>query len=217
MRLFLSSFRMSDRFDRLLEMAGPGARCAVISNAVDFIPPDAQRAYRERIFDPVAHFRDHGVEAHDLDLRDHFWNPAGLEAALAGVQVVWAVGGNSFLLRRAMRQSGFDQILARRLAEDSLVYGGWSAGAVVAGSTLRGIELMDEPQVVMPGYDPEPVWEGLGLVDYVVVPHFGSDHPEAEAAGRAAAHLAAQAFPHRTLRDGEAIIVDGDRVEAPDA
>ena len=215
MRLFLSSFRMSDRFDRLLQMAGPNARCAVISNAVDDIPPDARRNYRQRIFDPVAHFRDHGVDAHDLDLRDHFWNPAGLEAALAGVQLVWAVGGNSFLLRRAMRQSGFDDILARRLAEDSLVYGGWSAGAVVAGSTLRGIELMDEPSVVMPGYDPDPIWEGLGLVDYVIVPHFGSHHPEAEAAGRTAAHLAAEHIPHRTLRDGEAIIVDGDRVELP--
>jgi dipeptidase E len=214
-RLFLSSFRMSDRFDRLLQMAGPGARCAVISNAVDFIPPDARRAYAERIFDPIANFRDHGVEARDLDLREHFWDPAGLEAALADVQLVWAVGGNSFLLRRAMRQSGFDQVLRRRLAEDSLVYGGWSAGAVVAGSSLRGIELMDEPDLVMPGYDPDPVWEGLGLVDYVIVPHFGSDHPEAEAAARAAAHLAAQGVSHRTLRDGEAIIVDGDRVEAP--
>jgi dipeptidase E len=215
MRLFLSSFRMSDRFDRLLQMAGPGARCAVISNAVDFIPPDARRAYLQRIFDPVAHFRDHGVEAYDLDLRDYFWNPAGLEAALADVQLVWAVGGNSFLLRRAMRQSGFDQILARRLCEDSLVYGGWSAGAVVAGSTLRGIELMDEPQVVMPGYDPAPVWEGLGLVDYVIVPHFASDHPEADAAARTATHLAAQGARHRTLRDGEAIIVDGETVEFP--
>jgi dipeptidase E len=215
MRLFLSSFRMSDRVDRLLQMAGPGARCAVISNAVDFIPANARRAYLERIFDPIAHFRDHDVEAHDLDLRDHFWNPAGLEAALADVQMVWAVGGNSFLLRRAMRQSGFDQILARRLAEDSLVYGGWSAGAVVAGSTLRGIELMDEPDLVMPGYDPDPVWEGLGLVDYVIVPHFDSDHPEAEAAARTAGHLAANGVPHRTLRDGEAIIVDGDTIELP--
>lgn len=215
MRLFLSSFRMSDRFDRLLQMAGPGARCAVISNAVDFIPPEARRAYAERIFDPVAHFRDHGVDARDLDLRDHFWNPAGLEAALADVQLVWAVGGNSFLLRRAMRQSGFDQVLARRLAEDSLVYGGWSAGAVVAGSSLRGIELMDEPDVITPGYDPDPVWEGLGLVDFAIVPHFASDHPEAEAAARAAALLTAQGLPHRTLRDGEAIIVDGGTVEVP--
>lgn len=189
------------RFDALAATAG--VACAERWNTGEEGPP------------PNSEGVANGIEAHDLDLRDHFWNPAGLEAALAGVDLVWAVGGNSFLLRRAMRQSGFDQILARRLAEDSLVYGGWSAGAVVAGSTLRGIELMDPPTVITPGYDPDPVWEGMGLVDYIIVPHFASEHPEAEAAAAAAAHLAAQGVPHRTLRDGEAIIVDGDKVEVP--
>ena len=213
MRLYLSSFRMGDSFQRLLAMVGPGARVAVISNAVDFIPPVARRVYLQMVFDPIAHFREHGLAAHDLDLRGYFGRPAELEAAMADVDLAWAVGGNTFLLRRAMRQSGFDTILARRLAEDSLVYGGWSAGAVIAGSTLRGIEQMDEPEVVVEGYEPQPIWDALGLVDYVIVPHFGSDHPESEAAPRCAAHLAAHGVKHRTLRDGEAIVVDGDRQE----
>ena len=46
MRLFLASFRTSDTFDRLVAMAGPGARVAVISNAVDFIP-DSRHAERQ--------------------------------------------------------------------------------------------------------------------------------------------------------------------------
>lgn len=32
-----------------------------------------------------------------------------LEAKLKEFGLVWAVGGNTFLLRRAMRQSGFDE------------------------------------------------------------------------------------------------------------
>lgn len=210
MRLYLSSFRMGDRFDRLLELAGPQARVAVISNAVDFIPAEARAIYLERVFNPIDHFRDHGLEAHDLDLRDYFGRPAALETALAEVDLVWAVGGNTFLLRRAMRQSGFDALLHRRLAEDSLVYAGWSAGAVIAGSTLRGIELMDEPEVVADGYEPAPIWDALGLLPYVIVPHFGSDHPESAAAARCAQSLRTAGVPHRTLRDGQAIVVDGE-------
>ena len=76
----------------------------------------------------------------------------------------------------------------------------------LAGPSLRGIDLMDEPDVVAEGYAAAPVWEGLALVDFSIVPHFESDHPEAEAAARAHAYMTAQGMPHRTLRDGEVII-----------
>lgn len=207
MRLYLSSYRMGRRFGALVEALGRGAKVAVVSNATDFIPDEARAAYARTVFDPIAHFNDHGLDASPLDLRTFFNDAAGLETALAGVRLVWANGGNAFLLRRAMRQSGLEAILGREVPVGGLVYGGWSAGAVVAGPTLRGLELMDDPAVVAEGYDPEPIWEGLGLVDFSLVPHFGSDHPEAEAAARAAEWLAGQGMPHRTLRDGEVVVV----------
>ena len=207
LRLYLSSFRMGDAFETLLAMIGPEAKVAIISNAVDFIPVVEREAYVRAVFDPAAVFTDQGLAAFDLDLRDYFARPDALDLVLADVSLVWAVGGNSFLLRRAFAQSGLDQILKRRLAEDSLVYGGWSAGAVVAGSTLRGIELMDQPDVVVAGYDPEPVWDGLGLVDYAIIPHFASDHPESADAARCAAYCSESGIAFRTLRDGEVIII----------
>lgn len=207
MRLYLSSYRMGRRFGALVEALGRGAKVAVVSNATDFIPDEARAAYARTVFDPIAHFNDHGLDASPLDLRTFFNDAAGLETALAGVRLVWANGGNAFLLRRAMRQSGLEAILGREVPVGGLVYGGWSAGAVVAGPTLRGLELMDDPAVVAEGYDPEPIWEGLGLVDFSLVPHFGSDHPEAEAAARAAEWLAGLGMPHRTLRDGEVVVV----------
>jgi len=207
LRLYLSSYRMGRRFGALVEALGRGAKVAVVSNATDFIPDEARAAYARTVFDPIAHFNDHGLDASPLDLRTFFNDAAGLETALAGVRLVWANGGNAFLLRRAMRQSGLEAILGREVPVGGLVYGGWSAGAVVAGPTLRGLELMDDPAVVAEGYDPEPIWEGLGLVDFSLVPHFGSDHPEAEAAARAAEWLAGQGMPHRTLRDGEVVVV----------
>ena len=206
MRLYLSSFRMGDRFDDLISAIGAGSNAVVVANAVDFIPVEARLAYARTGFDAVNHFRTHGLEADELDLRQIFGRPADLEAALVGVRLVWANGGNAFLLRRAMRQSGLDEVLKRSVARGDLVYGGWSAGAVVAGPSLRGIELMDDPDVVAAGYSAAPVWEGLALVDFSIVPHFQSDHVEAEAAARAHAYMTANGIPHRTLRDGEVIV-----------
>ena len=131
MRLYLSSYRLGDRFDELVAAAGAGARAAVIANAVDLIPIEDRLAYARTGFDPVGRFRTHGLDADELDLRAFFGKPAALAAALADVRLVWANGGNAFLLRRAMRQSGLDEILKRRVPAGELIYGGWSAGAVV--------------------------------------------------------------------------------------
>lgn len=48
-----------------------------------------------------------------------------------------------------MRQSGLDHYLRDRSNDASFVYGGFSAGACVAGPTLRGVELVhrDSPHI----------------------------------------------------------------------
>ncbi|MDP3855628.1 Type 1 glutamine amidotransferase-like domain-containing protein [Phenylobacterium sp.] len=74
-----------------------------------------------------------------------------------------------------------------------------------------------DPDAVPPGYDPAPIWEGLGLVDFAIVPHFASAHAEAEAAARAVAWMTEQGIAFRTLRDGEAVVRRGDVVESADA
>ncbi|MBX3485422.1 Type 1 glutamine amidotransferase-like domain-containing protein [Phenylobacterium sp.] len=213
MRLYLASFRTGDSFAELIRMAGAGARVGVISNAVDFIPAADREAYARKVFDPVADFRGRGLDAYDLDLRAYFGRPQDLLAELERTRLVWAVGGNAFLLRRAMRQSGFDALAPGLIWAERLVYGGWSAGACVAAPSLRGLELMDDPEVLAAGYDPEPVWEGLGLIDAAVVPHYRSDHAEAEAAEQAAAYMTANGIPHRILRDGDVLIQNGETLE----
>jgi len=207
MKLYLSSFRMGERFDDLVSVLGSGAKVAVVSNALDYIPAAALRAYATTGFDALRVFLDHGLDAFDLDLRCHFDASQTLDEVLADVRLVWAVGGNAFLLRRAMRQSGFDQWMPSRVRAGKMIYGGWSAGAVVAGPDLGGIELMDDPAVIAEGYETAVVREGLGLVDFTVVPHYRSNHSEAESAARAAAFRQERGLPFRTLRDGEVIVV----------
>jgi dipeptidase E len=212
-KLYLASWRTGDSFRELVRMAGPGGRVGVIANAADFIPTDEREAYRRKVHDPIAEFREHGLDAYDLDLRAYFRRPEALLAELERTTLVWATGGNAFLLRRAMRQSGFDALAPGLIWAGRLAYGGWSAGACVAGPSLRGLELMDNPEVVADGYPGAVVWEGLGLIDAAVVPHWRSDHPEAEAAEAVAAWMSASGVPHRTLRDGDVLIQNGETLE----
>lgn len=207
MKLYLSSYRFGDQFSELVDALPKRARLAVIANALDNIPAEQRAAYARNVFDPIAAFSDLGFAAFDLDLRTYFGRAGDLESAMAGASLVFATGGNAFFLRRAMRQSGFDSVITRRMQTGDIVYGGWSAGACVAGPDLRGIDLMDEPDAVPEGYDASIVWEGLGLLDYCIVPHYRSDHLESEGAEKAVAKLLDLNLPFRALRDGQVVIV----------
>jgi dipeptidase E len=120
----------------------------------------------------------------ELDLRLHFQRSGDLLTLISGINAVWVNGGNSFILRRAMRQSGFDLLIKDALARDTLVYAGFSAGAVVCYRSMHGLELIDDANEAPMGYDPEIVWQGLDLLPYAVVVHDGVDH--SECAGRPA-------------------------------
>jgi dipeptidase E len=211
MRLYLSSYRLGNAVETLLRLIGGGRRVAIVANALDLIPDQQRAHFRQTTYDPVVEFARLGLQAEMLDLRDYFGGK-GLDATLSRCDLVWILGGNSFVLRRAMAQSGFDRAIATALAGDELVYGGFSAGAVVATPTLRGIEVMDDPQPVPVSYARDIVWDGLGLVDFSIVPHVDSDHPETELAAVALGRMAKLALVHRPLRDGEVIVREGDAI-----
>ena len=168
---------------------------------------------RTELFDRTAgELSELGFEVSELDLRDYFGSSRGVGRDLERFDLVWVNGGNAFTLNMAMRQSGFEAELKSLLEADALVYGGYSAGAVVAGNTLHGIELVDSAdpaEAVPPGYRSEISWEGLRLVDYAVVPHYRSDHWESEKIEKVVEYYLEEEIPHRPLRDGEVILVNG--------
>jgi dipeptidase E len=228
MRLYLSSYRVGDRAGALLALlsggqekphdpAGVGGRhAALIENALDLYSEEARELHRSEVYDPAAELDTLGISSTRLDLRRYFGRPDALAAELSHYDLVWAVGGNAFVLRRAMKQSGFDDVITRMLDNDDIVYGGYSAGAVVAAPSLAGIELLDDANDVPAGYDPAPVWDGLGLIDHAIVPHYRSPHPETGAAERAARSLSGRGLRYRALRDGEVIVWTENRRRPPD-
>jgi dipeptidase E len=205
MRLYLSSYRLGNRADELRAMAS-GTTAVVIANALDFTADTARKnasTARE-----ITELADLGFSARELDLREFFGRSGALLKELQDVSLVWVVGGNAFLLRRALMLSGLDDYLLARKGEPSLLYGGYSAGAIVATPTLRGIEIVDSPSMTADGYNPEILWDGLGLVPYSIAPHYKSNHPDSELMDAIVDFFNANEMPFRAIRDGDVIITD---------
>ncbi len=200
---------MGDHPERLATLAPTGTRASIVVNALDNFP----RAREEWLARQSEALENLGFMPEELDLRNYFGSPERLAPVLAGKGLVWINGGNAFLLRRAMRQSRFDSVARALLESDEIVYAGFSAAVCCAAPTLRGIELVDDPSVAPPGYMRETVWDGLGLIDYNVAVHYGSQDAQGETVERTIAYWKSQGMPYLTLSDGEVLVVDHEKVE----
>ena len=131
-----------------------------------------------------------------------------MRAALADAGFVWVRGGNVFVLRMAMARSSFDEAIRAALADDALVYAGFSAGPCVLAPSLRGLELCDPVADAQRLYG-QVRYDGLGVLDRPVVPHLESvGHPESNLLGRVARRYVAAGRPFHPLRDGEVLIIE---------
>lgn len=202
-KLYLSSYRLGSEPDRLLRLVGRPGRAGIILNACDAF--DEPRRVWDR---EAADLRSLGFEPEEVDLRTYFGDAAGLRSRLVAYSLVWVVGGNAFVLARAMTAAGFAEA-----AGPDLVYAGYSAGACVAGPDLQGIALMDEPDALPEGYSSSMAPRTLGWVPWRVVPHWRSDHPEAPGAEKAVRYLKDARLAYRALHDGEVIVLGENGVE----
>lgn len=211
MRVFLSSYRLGNHGDRLAELIGKDKpNVGVVMNAGDLHTAaelDERYELDQQMFEPYQ------FNLQRLDLRKFFGDKIGLGQQLEQLDALWVRGGNTFVLRRAMQASGFDELAPPLIKHNKLVYAGYSAGAIVVTQTLSGIELVDDPIAIPDGYDPKPIWEGLGLVDYSIAPHFDSDHPESPAVQMTVNFFEAHGMPYMALRDGQAILIDHNKHE----
>ena len=187
----------------MTELVGAGARVAVSANAFDMEPAAERSEWLDKEMRALA---SAGLSPVELDLRDYYDDSAALGAAVAGLDMVWGTGGNVFVLRKALKRSGLDERLLAHLREDSLAYGGCSAGTCVCGPTLRGIDLIEDAHAAG-----EPMFDGLGLVDYSIAPHAGAGGEAGEAITRLVTYFEDAKMPYRALRDGQAIVVHGER------
>ncbi len=203
--MYLSSYHLGNNPERLKELVNKeNAKAAIILNAADNSEDERRASYVASQIEELATL---GIDSEELDLRDYFSDSQELGATLSNYDLVWVVGGNSFLLLRAMKQSGFDKLIVPLVENDILVYAGFSAGAVVATPTLHGIELVDDKDTVPESYSKEVVWTGLHLVGKSIAPHYKSNHPESEAVNKVVKYFLENGMDYWTLSDGQALVV----------
>lgn len=203
MKLYLSSYRLGNSSEKLVKLLSDNKRIAVIANAMDFVD-NLQR--KESTEQSIIEIRNIGLLPEEIDLRDYFGKQKELSRKLNNFGAVYIRGGNTFILRRAMLQSGFDNLIKEKNKDPSFVYAGYSAGICVLSLTLYGLELVDNPNIVPQEYNKKIIWDGLDIIDYSIAPHYKSDHPESRMVDKEVKYFIENKMPFKTLRDGEVII-----------
>ena len=206
MKLYLSSYRLGNEVEQLISMVRGNKRTAVIFNALDFSSdPGRKQATIDR---EIGSLDQLGLKPEEFDLRPYFGNGELLREHILNFGLLWIIGGNSFVLRRAMSQSGLDRWLMTNRNNDNVVYAGYSAGVSVLAPTLRGIDLVDDPYIAPRGYDSNTIWEGLSILEYCVAPHYKSDHPESHLVDKTVEYYIDHKILFKALRDGEVLVIE---------
>ena len=187
-------------------MVGDNKKVLFVDNAKDDLPDDERQAH---VAEKRLEFEEAGFEFYELDLRKYFGKSELLAKIVAGAGLVWVSGGNTFIVRRALKYSGLDEILMNDLRKDMFVYGGSSAGSIIMTKTLRGTEMGDDPYVTPEGYEQEIIWSGLGMIYPQLVPHYESAWFGNEAQAMID-YFEENGLKYKGLKDGEVYVVDGE-------
>ena len=213
MRLYLSSFHLGNNPQKLVELVKGNMHATIVVNACDYQSIEERSI---RVQQEIDALKNLGLFPFELDLRLYFNNQqkqGELQDILAGSGLIWVRGGNSFVLRRAMRISNFDKLISDLLTRDAIVYGGFSAGIVMLTPSLCWVNLVDDPKIIPTGYNPVIIWEGIGLIPYAIAPHYRSDHPESAATDNLVQYYIDKHVLFKTLHDGEVIVIHGKQEE----
>ena len=206
MKLYLSSYRIGNNSDEFAKLVSGGKRVGVIRNALDF--SDEHERLKEGREQEFSDLKELGFLPEAIDLREYFGGKKNLREVVKQLDALWVVGGNTFILNSAFRESGLDKIIIERLENETFVYAGYSAGICILTPTLEGIHLADNPETIPEGYPDDVVWEGLGLLPFCIAPHWRSNHPESAIIDKSVEYFMEHKIPFIALRDGETYITD---------
>lgn len=205
MRLYLSSFKLGNRPEKLTKMASGDKRIAFIPNAMDFAT-DIPRLEKS-IGGDIDSLKSIGLNPTIFDLKNYFDKSDSLAKEIDKYSGIFMRGGNAFVLRRAMFDSGLDKVIQDMRSNPDFVVAGYSAGPCVLSPSLKGLDLVDDPKMVNSVYQKNVIWDGLGIIDFVFVSHYQSDHPETEDINKVIKYLKTNNINYQTFRDGEVYTV----------
>ncbi len=203
MILYLSSNKLGNKTDFLKDwIENNSKKIVLITNARDAKIQNNEE--KEKLNKNIEMLKEIGFEVNILDLKEYFENNELLNKELKKYNSFCVIGGNVFVLRQAMKLSGFDQYLINNRDNNKLLYIGYSAGSCVLTKNLDGFQLVDEP--INPYNDEKIIYEGVGLLDYCIVPHYKSNHKESALIDDVVQYMQEKRIKYKALSDGDVII-----------
>lgn len=203
MKFYLSSFKIGNEPEKLRGLFSKKKKIAYIANALDS-KKITKDWLTQHIQSDMQALKNLGLEVEQIDLRNFFDREEALQDKIDKFGGVWISGGNVFILRQAMRLSGFDKIL--KSVNPDFVYGGYSAAACVLSPNLDAYKIVDDSNDLPYEEQREIIWDGLEYVSYAFLPHYDSDHSESENIRKEIQYCIEKKIPFIALRDGEVII-----------
>jgi dipeptidase E len=208
MKYYLSSYKLGAKTEKLTELAKQtSGRFAYIPNARDFTSAEPERK-KLNIDEDMGQLRQLGLEVELLDLRDYFGVEKDLRQKLLSLGGVYVSGGNTFVLRQAMKLSGLDNVIIEMSSRSDFIYSGYSAGVCVLCPSLRYYAITDDANDFPYPQLKEQVWNGLGILDFVFEPHYHSDHPESASTDKEIELLIEEKVLFKAYKDGEVLIIE---------
>jgi dipeptidase E len=208
MKLYLSSYKIGNEVEKFKElMQKANNKIGYIPNALDFPGADPIRK-AEGIKKEMEELKGLGFDVELLDLYKYFYKNSELKKKLDELGGVFVRGGNTFVLRQAMKASGFDQQIEYLKNKKDFLYSGYSAGVCVLAPSLKSLQTVDDPAAKPYKEIQDTIWEGLGILDYMILPHYKSDHPESKYIDKEIEYCEKNNIKYKPLRDGEVIIIE---------
>ena len=145
-----------------------------------------------------------GFDVNIIDLKEYFDKYAELKQICQNYNAFCVMGGNVFVLRQAMKYSGFDVFLKEINADDDYLYIGYSAGSCVLSEQLDILKTVDEP---IDFYNKgEIIYDGIGLIRYTFIPHYKSNYHKAHLIDEIVNKCKNEKINYKAFKDGEVTI-----------
>ncbi len=201
MLLYLSSQKLGNRVDVLKKwIKEHDNKILLIFNALD---AKGQDVINKNVSEDKKLLEEIGFDVSICDLKNYFDCPEKLRTDFTQCHAFCVMGGNVFLLRQAMKYSGFDQFL-KGISSSDYLYIGYSAGSVILSKDLGGFRGIDDEVFY---YSKEDLfYEGLSLIDYLFIPHYQSNYRKVELIHNLVEDCKKNDIRFQVVRDGDVII-----------
>ena len=199
MILYLSSQKFGDNYSFFKELISKNSnKILLIANALDY----KDTSTVSNIIHEDKHLLSHiGFDVTIVDLKDYFEKHEELKKICRKFNNICVIGGNVFILREAMKYSGFDKYLKEISKKDNYLYIGYSAGGCVLSQNLDIYKKVDDP---VDFYNKgKIIYDGIGLIDYQFIPHYKSNYHKAYLIDEIVDTCKKENIKYKALKDGE--------------